>query len=431
MSKIKILAVIALISLCAQTTNGALTEFNDQHTDAEGVGIGHGDAGAGRAYKCQGFRATYNSITGIEFDLNGVGTAGMLVWIDDAIATSSAPSGTFTVGLGSEEIANAQLSTVRTKYAFDPAITVTAGNYYTACFAPWNTTTHAWTSDYRDMDSSTGAVYNLGRSIVSEAGVTWTAHDAGNADLDLVIYGTETTGTIAIDSISTSTEAGAVASLTFAHTTVAGTNTGLCVGIATRDANGTQINIDTVAFNSDALTLIRRDETASGFQSSEIWCMATPDVGTLNVVITPVGTVDFIQAYAIGVSGVNTADLDAGNNGEAGTDSGVVVDFDVTTDTANCLMMDAIYSDVDVTLTTGTTTGQTQKGAWTPNTNGDEAGASTIQTTTAGNYTVAWGNFNVSTANYAVSAMCINPVAVVASTVATNRYDDIIFFDSD
>lgn len=410
--------------------NAAITIFNDQHTDAEGISAGFGDADpSGRAYSCQGFRTTYTSITGFEFDINSVGTAGMLVWLDNAIATSSAPSGTFTVGLGSLEITNAQLSTNRTKYNFASAITVSPG-YYTLCFAPWNTTTHVWTADYRDMDSSVSAVYDLGRSVISLDGSVWTAPDSGNMDRDIVIYGEEANGSVIIDSISTSTEAAAAASLTFAHTAVAGTNTGLCVGISVRDASATDINISTVTFNADSLTLVQRDETSAGVQASEIWCMATPDVVTGNVVITPTGTVDFIQAYVLGVSGVDTTDLSAGNNGANSTTAtfGTVT---VTTDTANCLMMDVIYSDVNITASTGTTTGQRQKAAWTPNTNGDEGNGSTIKTTTTGNYTTSWHWTTVLDANYALSAMCIKPVAVAASVTLGRSLTPIIFFDED
>ena len=209
----------------------------------------------------------------------------------------------------------------------------------------------------------------------------------------------------------------AAASLTFAHTTVAGTNTGLCVGIAIRDGSATDINISTVTFNSDTVTLVRRDETSAGVQASEIWCMATPDVGTFNVVITPTGTVDFIQAYALGVSNVDTTDLDAGSNGSSNTTAADVT-LSVTTDTANCLMMDAIFSDTGVTMTTGTTTGQRQKAAWTPNGNGDEAAGSTIQTTATGAYTVYYDWTTPVDANYALSAMCIKPVAAVAASTA-------------
>lgn len=428
MRKIKILfTILTILSLFnwyfVPTANAAITEFKDQETEAEGVGIGHGDSGSNRAYRCQTFKATYTTINGFAFDLNSTGTAGMVAWLDDAVA-SGEPTGTWEVGLGQKEILNAALSTSRTQYSFDTPITVTPGNIYALCLAPWNTSTHVWTSDYRDLDHSVSNVYTLGRSITTEAAATrWTVHDSGNADLDMIIYGNETNADVVIDSISESAKIAAASSITFAHTTIAGSNTGICVGVESRDADGGHINVSTVTFNAVTVDLVRRDETSAGFQASELWCLATPDVGTYNVIVTYTSTVDHGHAFAIGFSGADTADLSAGSNGATST-SAADATVTVTTDTDNCLLLDTMYSDSASTVTPGTS--QRQKDASKPNTFGDTAAGSTRETTSAGGYALTWDWTDATDSNYAQSAMCIKPVSVAAAASGPSTDDFIL-----
>ena len=167
----------------------------DQQNLTGGVGIGFGDSGSGRDYLMQGFIAKLSTIDAVSFQLNSVGSQGMKVWIDNADANFF-PTGTVGVGIGgATEITNANLSTTHKKYTLASAVTLVPGNRYVICMAPWNTSTHVWASDYRDVNSATSNPYANGRRVHGDtAFTTFVAPDSGNADIVFATYGTvETT----------------------------------------------------------------------------------------------------------------------------------------------------------------------------------------------------------------------------------------------
>lgn len=167
----------------------------DQSNSSGSTGIGFGESN-NLKYSCQGFKPTSNQVTAVSFKLNSVGSAGMKLWVD-AAGTNSAPTGTLEVGLGSMEIANNQLSTTLTKYTLPTPIFVTPNAQYTFCLAPWNTTTHTYSSNYRDLMSSTGNPYANGK-VVNYVGSTstWSNPDNGNADRIFEVYGNNVSPTI-------------------------------------------------------------------------------------------------------------------------------------------------------------------------------------------------------------------------------------------
>jgi hypothetical protein len=113
------------------------------------------------------------------------------VWIDNA-DSSSHPTGTVGVGIGGEtEILNADLVTgALTRYTLTTSVSLTIGNRYVICIAPWNTTTHAFSADYQDFTSSTSNPYANGRRAHGDTAYTsWTDIDSGNADLQFQTWG--------------------------------------------------------------------------------------------------------------------------------------------------------------------------------------------------------------------------------------------------
>jgi hypothetical protein len=160
----------------------------DQSNYSGSVSIGFGNGGSIK-YSCQGFKPTYTHVTAVSFRLNSVGSAGMLVWID-AANSNSFPTGTLEQGLGSLEIPNSQLSTSLTKYTFATPISVTPNSQYVFCLAPWNTSTHSYTTGYRDLMSSVSNPYSNGRmSNYNSTTQLWNNNDSGNGDRIFEVYG--------------------------------------------------------------------------------------------------------------------------------------------------------------------------------------------------------------------------------------------------
>lgn len=193
--------VIAVLFWANQAFADAIDTGATNHTGA--IAIGFGDTANGRDYMCQGFvMSQYTTITAVGFDINGKNgdtNLGRKVWIDNS-DTNSVPTGSVGVGIGGgTEITNAQLVTGSlTKYTLTTSVSVTIGNKYVLCMAPWNTTTHVWASDYQDIVSSTANPYapanftGAKRQHGDAAYTTWSAPDAGNDDILFDIYGTAT-----------------------------------------------------------------------------------------------------------------------------------------------------------------------------------------------------------------------------------------------
>lgn len=166
----------------------------DQENTSGSIGIGFGDVGNGRDYMAQGFIPTLNNITAISFWLNGksgTSTQGYKVWID-ATDSSSHPTGSNGTGIGgATEITNATLTTGSlVKYSLATAVTLTPTSRYAFVVAPWNTSTHAYSSDYQDLRSSVSNPYANGRRTHGNTAYnSWGDPDSGNADLNFRTWG--------------------------------------------------------------------------------------------------------------------------------------------------------------------------------------------------------------------------------------------------
>lgn len=174
------------------------TEVTDQENTSGSTAIGFGDTGNGRDYAAQGFIPTKNTITAISFWVNsksGTSTQGIKVWIDNA-DSNFYPTGSAGVGIGGQtEILNANITTGSlVKYTLSSTVSVTPGNRYVLCIAPWNTTTHAWSQYYADFTSSISNPYANGRRVHGDGAFTnWSAPDSGNADFQFRVYGYDKT----------------------------------------------------------------------------------------------------------------------------------------------------------------------------------------------------------------------------------------------
>lgn len=192
--------VVLMIATLTFYPNLALADTLDQQNTSGALGVGWGDTSNGRDYMCQGFKmATYNQITAVSFwttSKDGNTAIGYKVWIDAADASSN-PSGSVGTGIGgATEITNATLNTsALTKYTLSSTVNVTVGNQYVICFAPWNTTTHAWASSYNDWRTSVSNPYANGRRVHLDGSfANPTAPDSGNADIQFEVYGQTAAG---------------------------------------------------------------------------------------------------------------------------------------------------------------------------------------------------------------------------------------------
>lgn len=171
-----------------------MAEIVDQSNYTGATAIGFGDTGGGRDYMVQGFIPRFNNITALSFHItskDGSTDVGYAVWVDRA-DTNSNPLGAVAVGVGGfTEITNASLVlNSLTKYNLASRVTLSPGQQYVLCFAPWNTTTHVFASSYHDWVTSTANPYPYGRRVHLDGSfATPVAPDSGNDDILFETYG--------------------------------------------------------------------------------------------------------------------------------------------------------------------------------------------------------------------------------------------------
>lgn len=185
-----------------------MADVLDQENTSGTLGIGFGDVGNSRDYLSQSFipGSGVTNVSAISAYLNGksgTSTQGYRVWIDNA-DSSGHPTGAIGGIGGDTEILNSALVTgALTKYALSSPIAVTAGNRYCFVLAPWNTTTHDYSSDYQDWSCSVSNPYANGkRSHGNTAYDTWGDPDSGNADLQFRTYYSDTFSSSVIKSVN-------------------------------------------------------------------------------------------------------------------------------------------------------------------------------------------------------------------------------------
>lgn len=124
-----------------------------------------------------------------------------------------------------------------------------------------------------------------------------------------------------------------ITSLTWAHTNA---GSALIASISMNDATDADRVIASVTFNGDAMTVIKRQDDASGNKTVELWGLVNPDIATGNIVVTfNAGSVSQTSAGAISLSGTDTTSPFEANNGvTVSNDSTPSVTVDVVTDQA-------------------------------------------------------------------------------------------------
>ena len=170
-----------------------MANIKDQENTTGGSSIGFGDASNGRDYMVQGFKpsSSVENITHVSIDMDATGSKDLKIWIDTADANSEPDNGVGGIG-GSTLIANADLSTSLKKFALSSSVSLTAGNQYVICAAPWDISLDDWAEEYRDWNSSTANPYANGKRVhLDDAYANPTAPDSGNADIVFETWGDE------------------------------------------------------------------------------------------------------------------------------------------------------------------------------------------------------------------------------------------------
>jgi hypothetical protein len=128
---------------------------------------------------------------------------------------------------------------------------------------------------------------------------------------------------------------GATESLTWSHTTSAGSDRLLVVSITGDTVPGAD-NISSVAYNGDALTLVAK--RTDGVRYFYLYYLLNPDSGANNVVITlPASGGHFLLAGSATYTGVaQSGQPDASSSTHSGTDADGSLTHSVTTVADNC-----------------------------------------------------------------------------------------------
>lgn len=135
-----------------------------------GGNIGHGEF-SGVRYRGQGFIPSADgNLYSLGWQMNDLGSKGMKVYIDTADA-NSLPNNGIGGELYSWEIVNADLSSSFKEYVLPVPLALTGGVRYIFYLAPWDTSSHAYSDDYRNMDWATSNPYADGRGTKLESGV--------------------------------------------------------------------------------------------------------------------------------------------------------------------------------------------------------------------------------------------------------------------
>ena len=214
---------------------------------------------------------------------------------------------------------------------------------------------------------------------------------------------------IAFDATSNA-QATSTSSLSWQHTVgTGGSNRILVVGVSWRNSGpGTQ-TVSGVTYNSQALTLIRKDEKFdSESRSTAMYYLKNPPTGSAYNIVVSFSGGDFYKCVggAISLTGVDqTNPVDAHNGVAGGVNSPASVT--VTTNTDGAWVLDTVIVR-NPTATTTVGAGQTQR--WNRNmTDVHGAGSHEGPKTPAGNVTMSW---TIGTNDpYSISAAAFKPAS--------------------
>ena len=253
--------------------------------------------------------------------------------------------------------------------------------------------TGTWNSNYK-------AVWHLDADIL----------DSTINDNDLTEYNIEDPTQITIDNISASE------SSTFSHTTGSLTNGLLIVAVGWRNSGSDTYTVNSVTYNGQSLTLIRKDEKFdSESRSMALYYMKNPPSGTHDVVVTYSGSPYSDYPVAITFDNVDQDTPIEAHNGVAGG-SGTAPSVSVTTVTDGALVLDALIARDSFSETVGAN--QTQR--WDYSNGAISAIGSTELKETAGSTIMSW-SFG-SSELWSVSACAIRKASALLPTVKDTGY---------
>ena len=236
-----------------------------------------------------------------------------------------------------------------------------------------------------------------------------------------VTYNLSTTTTVTLDgAVSTGTGAANATSLSFSHTTGAGTNRLLLVGLSYNCGSTTRtISSVTFTYGSTVLNLSQRivQETASTAQRyAAIWYSPTepPQNTTGTVAITFSGTVsNGIIAGAANFAGVNQSTPFTISNGANSSSTGTTQTVTLNSLNGNELVFDTIFVGVSTSAMVDPTVGSNQTSLWTGTTSNTRGVASTEQAT-GSSVTMSWTTGTTAVV-WASAAVAINPASATTA----------------
>lgn len=148
------------------------------------------------------------------------------------------------------------------------------------------------------------------------------------------------------DSVSTSSAMPDTSTTTWSHTVGAGSNRVLLVGVRARSFGGT-IAVSTLTYGGVPMTFhqsMNANLSGGSWFQIEVWKMVDPPVGTANVVLIAASSYDDACAVALSFTGVDqTTPIEATNDAVEST-AVALASADITTLTANAMVVSFVYS---------------------------------------------------------------------------------------
>lgn len=221
---------------------------------------------------------------------------------------------------------------------------------------------------------------------------------------------------IALDDATNSGQKTDVSTFSWNHTTAAGTDRVLVVGVSTRDGGQTSTDglVTGITYNGVAMTEVDNNFTSSAASNyrlySQIWILVNPDVGTNSVAVTLTGTANDAVGIATTLTGVDQIDaVDAFNSNNSTVNCstcGTDVTVSVVTATVDAWIIDNVTTPCSsVSLTVDASQTQLENVSLSTNNNSRGAAsyegpiatpASTVMNWTSGNTVCAWTTTAVS-----------------------------------
>lgn len=208
---------------------------------------------------------------------------------------------------------------------------------------------------------------------------------------------------IQFDAVSNSAYQTAQSTYSWAHTCT-GVNRYLTVGVSMLSVGGASVN--SITYNSVALSLIKAQASAVGAIRSELWGLVAPATGSNTIVVTLSASLDSASG-AVSYTGVEqTTPYEAANSATATNVGAADATVNVTTVADNDWTFDNVATD-DTAITVGA--GQTSRNNVT-GTLGSGAMSTEGPKTPAGTVAMSWTNVDA-LKTWSTVAAALRPVA--------------------